>query len=117
MQCFWFKPGVAVQKRMRGVGMGRSGTSQAKRSSGAFESLPAAKKRPADRQEVVAPVGLLDLEKFRTRSYPRAQTFWSKKRELRELSNFADIPVTVRGLDYPTGEHAFHGQKFLQLLI
>lgn len=29
------------------------------------------------------------------------------------LSNFAPLAVTVDGIEYPTGEHAFHGCKFL----
>merc|ERR1719291_1292016 len=40
-------------------------------------------------------------------------TFFFRKAENRELSNFADIPVTVRGCSYPTGEHCFHAGKFL----
>jgi predicted NAD-dependent protein-ADP-ribosyltransferase YbiA (DUF1768 family) len=36
----------------------------------------------------------------------------SADRAVQCLSNFAPLPVTVDGIDYPTGEHAFHGSKF-----
>jgi predicted NAD-dependent protein-ADP-ribosyltransferase YbiA (DUF1768 family) len=40
-------------------------------------------------------------------------TFFFRKAENRELSNFAEIPVTIRGSTYPTGEHCFHAGKLL----
>lgn len=30
----------------------------------------------------------------------------------KELSNFAELPVEINGIKYPTGEHAFHGEKY-----
>jgi len=40
-------------------------------------------------------------------------TFFFRKADFRELSNFAPIPVTIRGFTYPTGEHCFHAGKYL----
>jgi len=39
--------------------------------------------------------------------------FYSKSKEGKVLSNFADIEVKINGKLYITGEHAFHGQKYL----
>ena len=39
--------------------------------------------------------------------------FNSKSKEGKVLSNFADIEVKINGKLYITGEHAFHGQKYL----
>ena len=39
--------------------------------------------------------------------------FYSKSKEGKPLSNFADIEVVVNGKLYITGEHAFHGQKYI----
>ncbi|CAK0806642.1 unnamed protein product [Prorocentrum cordatum] len=39
-------------------------------------------------------------------------TFFFRKADFRELSNFAPIPVTIRGFTYPTGEHCFHAGKY-----
>lgn len=42
-------------------------------------------------------------------------TFSSRKAEFRSLSNFWENPVVVSGITYPTGEHAFHGEKYRRL--
>ena len=39
--------------------------------------------------------------------------FYSKSKEGKVLSNFAEIEVKINGKTYITGEHAFHGQKYL----
>lgn len=81
----------------------------------AEDTLPSKMQKTVATEGLRKTEGLQTLEKYREGSYPRAQTFWSKKTVLKELSNFAPIPVEVRGLTYPTGEHAYHGQKFLTL--
>jgi len=54
-----------------------------------------------------------------TTKYPRlaaflaVRSFFFRKAELRLLSNFADVPVTLRGVTYPTGEHCYHAHKYL----
>jgi predicted NAD-dependent protein-ADP-ribosyltransferase YbiA (DUF1768 family) len=40
------------------------------------------------------------------------ETFWSKKNELKELSNFFDCKVQIYDRIYKNGESAFHGCKF-----
>ena len=42
-------------------------------------------------------------------------TFFGKKKEGRELSNFYKGRVTVEGRHYSSGEHAFHGSKYLKV--
>lgn len=49
---------------------------------------------------------------FATNSFKNVETFWFKKQHLRLLSNFADVPVTLHGISYPTGEHCFHAEKY-----
>lgn len=39
--------------------------------------------------------------------------FYSKSKAGNELSNFANLKVIVNGKEYKSGEHAFHGQKYL----
>jgi predicted NAD-dependent protein-ADP-ribosyltransferase YbiA (DUF1768 family) len=39
--------------------------------------------------------------------------FYSKSKEAKCLSNFADIPVQINDKHYISGEHAFHGQKYI----
>jgi len=46
-------------------------------------------------------------------TFTDVKTFFFKKGELRELSNFADIPVLLDNVRYPTGEHCFHARKYL----
>lgn len=43
----------------------------------------------------------------------RVFTFFAKKNEGRQLSNFWDGEVVIQGRIYSTGEHAFHGTKYL----
>ena len=40
-------------------------------------------------------------------------TFFAKKNEGRQLSNFWEGEVVVDGRTYSTGEHAFHGSKYV----
>lgn len=40
-------------------------------------------------------------------------TFFAKKNEGRQLSNFWEVEVVVDGRTYSTGEHAFHGSKYV----
>ena len=42
-------------------------------------------------------------------------TFFGKKKEGRELSNFYKGRVTVDGRHYSSGEHAFHGSKYIEI--
>jgi len=42
-------------------------------------------------------------------------TFFGKKKEGRELSNFYKGRVTVEGRHYSSGEHAFHGSKYIEI--
>ena len=42
-------------------------------------------------------------------------TFFGKKKEGRELSNFYKERVTVDGRHYSSGEHAFHGSKYIEI--
>lgn len=48
-------------------------------------------------------------------SEPRIK-FYSKSADaqVKSLSNFANLRVTVDGCNYPTGEHAFHGRKYTE---
>ena len=39
--------------------------------------------------------------------------FYSKSKEGKPLSNFADLKVVIEGREYKTGEHAFHGEKYM----
>lgn len=39
-------------------------------------------------------------------------TFWSRKKQFSELSNFYQHPITINGRTYKGGEQAFHGEKF-----
>jgi predicted NAD-dependent protein-ADP-ribosyltransferase YbiA (DUF1768 family) len=39
--------------------------------------------------------------------------FYSKSKEGKCLSNFADIPIKINDKHYISGEHAFHGQKYI----
>tara|TARA_Y100001970_G_scaffold294296_1_gene450015 strand:- start:8384 stop:11872 length:3489 start_codon:yes stop_codon:yes gene_type:complete len=48
-----------------------------------------------------------------TSSTDKYLKFYSKSKEGKVLSNFADIEVVVDGKLYITGEHAFHGQKYI----
>ena len=41
-------------------------------------------------------------------------TFFGRKKEGRELSNFYKGKVTVDGRHYSSGENAFHGSKYIQ---
>ena len=41
--------------------------------------------------------------------------FFNKKKEYRSLSNFWEGDVEVNGRLYESGEHCFHGEKYLQL--
>jgi len=45
--------------------------------------------------------------------FSAVQRFFFLKAELRSLSNFALIPVTLDGRNYATGEHCFHAHKYL----
>lgn len=73
--------------------------------AGAAE-LPGMKRRLAE--EAVVPIKYCRLTAFHD-----VKTFFFKKTELRELSNFADIAVTIDSITYPTGEHCFHAHKYL----
>ena len=42
-------------------------------------------------------------------------TFFGKKKEGCELSNFYKGRVTVDGRHYSSGEHAFHGSKYIEI--
>jgi len=44
-----------------------------------------------------------------------AINFFSGKKEFRSLSNFWEYDVVIDGRVYPSGEHAFHGEKFIRL--
>jgi len=44
-----------------------------------------------------------------------AINFFSGKKEFRSLSNFWENDVEIDGRIYQSGEHAFHGEKFVQL--
>ncbi len=39
--------------------------------------------------------------------------FYSRSKEAKCLSNFADIQIQINNKIYITGEHAFHGQKYI----
>jgi predicted NAD-dependent protein-ADP-ribosyltransferase YbiA (DUF1768 family) len=41
--------------------------------------------------------------------------FFSSKKEYRSLSNFWENDVTVDGRTYESGEHCFHGEKYIRL--
>jgi predicted NAD-dependent protein-ADP-ribosyltransferase YbiA (DUF1768 family) len=41
--------------------------------------------------------------------------FFSGKKAFRSLSNFWENEVVINGRVYQSGEHAFHGEKFIQL--
>jgi len=41
--------------------------------------------------------------------------FFSGKKEYRSLSNFWEGEVHVRGREYASGEHCFHGEKYTRL--
>lgn len=41
--------------------------------------------------------------------------FFSGKKEYRSLSNFWEEDVQVRGREYTSGEHCFHGEKYTRL--
>jgi ribA/ribD-fused uncharacterized protein len=41
--------------------------------------------------------------------------FFSGKKEFRSLSNFWENEVTVDGRTYESGEHCFHGEKYIRL--
>jgi predicted NAD-dependent protein-ADP-ribosyltransferase YbiA (DUF1768 family) len=43
--------------------------------------------------------------------------FFSGKKAFRSLSNFWEKDVVVDGRLYQSGEHAFHGEKFIQLSL
>jgi N-glycosidase YbiA len=40
--------------------------------------------------------------------------FYRTKEEFGEFSNFADFPLDLDGLEWPTSEHYFQAQKFLE---
>lgn len=42
-------------------------------------------------------------------------TFWSGKKEYRCLSNFWERDVVIYGIEYESGEHCFHGEKYRRL--
>ncbi len=44
-----------------------------------------------------------------------AINFSSGKAALRSLSNFWECLVVIDGRDYESGEHAFHGEKYMRL--
>eukprot|EP00747_Dinoflagellata_sp_TGD_P087805 gnl/TRDRNA2_/TRDRNA2_163762_c0_seq1.p1 gnl/TRDRNA2_/TRDRNA2_163762_c0~~gnl/TRDRNA2_/TRDRNA2_163762_c0_seq1.p1 ORF type:complete len:166 (-),score=38.23 gnl/TRDRNA2_/TRDRNA2_163762_c0_seq1:501-998(-) len=53
------------------------------------------------------------MKRPRSSTFSDVQTFFFKKKDLRELSNFDANPVIVKGIRYPTGEHCFHAHKYL----
>ena len=42
-------------------------------------------------------------------------TFFSGKKEFRSLSNFWEKDVIINNNEYETGEHCFHGEKYIRL--
>jgi predicted NAD-dependent protein-ADP-ribosyltransferase YbiA (DUF1768 family) len=42
-------------------------------------------------------------------------TFFSGKKEFRSLSNFWEKDVHINNNEYETGEHCFHGEKYIRL--
>ena len=50
-------------------------------------------------------------------SLKMAINFFSGKKDFRSLSNFWECDVVVDGRVYQSGEHAFHGEKFVRLAL
>lgn len=47
----------------------------------------------------------------------KVSTFFSKKSELRSLSNFWECEIVIEDRVYKSGEHCFHGEKYFQLSL
>ena len=76
----------------------------------ATPSVVSALKRPG---EAAAPEEKRHCSGDQDSYYYDIRTFFSQKPELRQLSNFAQIPVVVGNIEYPTGEHCFQAHKYL----